>query len=126
MHFWFRWIFWINPEPYAFECFMENEMGNLNILCQEPQYAPYGNGYNNEFRCCTVVGSTGNIINGKTYIHKHYNYSSAYVWSQYWVVDSFRGNYYYWGEKMQTGAHASVFVLKRGSEEKHQKQNNCR
>ena len=89
MHVWFRWIIWLNPAAYAYESFMANEFGGLNLACIGAQLVPSGPGYSdNSHRACTVAGSTadGSTIVGADYIYETYRYSVAHLWRNFGIV----------------------------------------
>lgn len=121
MHVWFRWIFWINPAAYAFESLMGNEFGGRTMVCESPQYIPYGPGYTNDaYRGCTVAGSLGDQISGERYIHAQYNYSVNHIWRGFGVIIGF------WAlfavltavgfERLRSQGESSSMIFKRGSQ----------
>ncbi|KAL4877859.1 ABC-2 type transporter-domain-containing protein [Aspergillus karnatakaensis] len=124
MHVWFRWIFWINPAAYAFESLMGNEFGGRTIICQSPEYVPYGSGYGDaQYRACTIAGSVGEKIIGADYIHEQYSYSIHHVWRGFGVVV---GMWFFFAfltavgfERLHSQMTSSYLVFKRGSNSVH-------
>ncbi|CAG8947101.1 unnamed protein product [Penicillium salamii] len=90
MHVWFRWIFYLNPGAYAFEALMANEFHGLKLNCIEPDYIPYGPGYDSASstnRGCSVVGSDANgVIDGGAYASEQYHYSYHHVWRSFGII----------------------------------------
>ncbi|KAF4821836.1 Brefeldin A resistance protein [Colletotrichum siamense] len=83
MPVWFRWISWLNPATYTFEAIMATEMGDLALDCVAPQYIPFGPSYiDNQFRSCTVRGSTSgsSLIDGERYMNAQYSVYRAHIW----------------------------------------------
>lgn len=93
MHVWFRWIFYLNPGAYAFESLMANEFGGLELQCQPPQLVPFGPGYENldlDNQGCTVLGAgPSGLIDGETYVHAQYGYSTGHIWRGFGVLMGF-------------------------------------
>jgi ABC-type multidrug transport system ATPase subunit len=89
MHPWFGWIIWLNPAAYAYESFMANEFGGLNLACTGAQLVPNGSGYSDSsHRGCTVAGSTpdSSTIIGADYIYETYMFSIAHLWRNFGIV----------------------------------------
>ncbi|KAG8664946.1 uncharacterized protein FPOAC1_012923 [Fusarium poae] len=90
MHPWFRWIAYINPASYAFNAVMASEMGDFTLTCIEPQLVPFGSGYDDDqFRSCTVIGSSGNQIDGASYLSAQYQISRTEVWRNVGIIIAF-------------------------------------
>ncbi|KAF4989045.1 hypothetical protein FGRMN_9375 [Fusarium graminum] len=90
MHPWFRWIAYINPASYAFSAVMASEMGNLEMPCVEPQFVPFGSGYDDtSSRSCTVIGSSGDMIDGASYLHLQYDIGRSDVWRNVGIIIAF-------------------------------------
>ncbi|KAL4890653.1 ABC-2 type transporter-domain-containing protein [Aspergillus ambiguus] len=125
MHVWFRWIFYLNPGAYAFEALMANEFVGLELECVEPDYFPYGIGYNDaaaSSRACSVPGSDGNMINGASYIREQYSYSVHHIWRSFGVIVGFWAFFIFLTavgfELRNSQGGSSVLLYKRGSEKK--------
>lgn len=90
MHPWFRWIAYINPASYAFSAVMASEMGDLTLSCVEPQLVPFGPSYDDDqFRSCTVIGSSGDQIDGATYLSLQYDIAGTEVWRNVGIIIAF-------------------------------------
>ncbi|GKU08311.1 unnamed protein product [Fusarium langsethiae] len=90
MHPWFRWIAYINPASYSFSAVMASEMGNLELPCVEPQFVPFGSGYDDDrFRSCTVIGSSGDRIDGSSYLSLQYDIAGTEVWRNVGIIIAF-------------------------------------
>lgn len=92
MHPWFRWIAYINPVSYAYGALMSSDIGSLNMECVEPQYVPYGSGYNtSEYRSCTLAGSTigSSEVTGENYLREQYGFPTQGTWRNLGIVIGF-------------------------------------
>ncbi|KAF4343795.1 multidrug resistance CDR1 [Fusarium beomiforme] len=87
MHPWFRWISHINPATYAFSAVMASEMGNVDMQCVEPQLVPFGPSYqDNRFKSCTVVGSSGEMVDTASFLHLQYDISASHIWRNVGII----------------------------------------
>ncbi|RDW64630.1 hypothetical protein BP6252_10281 [Coleophoma cylindrospora] len=89
MHVWFKWIFWLNPAGYAYEAFMGNEFGGLNLECSGSQLIPNGANYpGSSNRGCTIAGATsdGTTIVGEDYIYQSFRFSTTHLWRNFGIV----------------------------------------
>ncbi|KUI62882.1 Brefeldin A resistance protein [Cytospora mali] len=92
MHVWFRWISYINPVTYAYGALMGSSMSRLKMECVEPQYVPYGPGYDdNAYRSCTLEGSTvgSSIVSGENYLVTEYGDTTQHVWRNVGIIIAF-------------------------------------
>ncbi|XEV04742.1 hypothetical protein FSHL1_010029 [Fusarium sambucinum] len=90
MHPWFRWIAYINPASYSFSAVMASEMGNLELSCVEPQFVPFGSSYDDDrFRSCTVIGASGDRIDGASYLSLQYGIARTEVWRNVGIIIAF-------------------------------------
>lgn len=89
MHPWFRWITYINPVTYGYGALMGSDIAPLQMECVEPQYVPYGAGYDDPSqRSCTLAGSTpgSSVVSGESYLAAHYGASTQHVWGNVGIL----------------------------------------
>lgn len=92
MHPWFRWITYINPVTYAYGALVGSDISPLEMECVEPQYVPYGPGYEDPaYRSCTLEGSTtgSSVVSGESYLVAGYGASTQHVWGNIGIVIGF-------------------------------------
>ncbi|KAJ3024293.1 hypothetical protein HKX48_003118 [Thoreauomyces humboldtii] len=78
---WSRWINYLDPIAYGFECLMINEFDGRNFNCAS--VLPVGPGYTNPAnQVCNVVGAIAGqtFVSGTTYIATGYEYVPAHKW----------------------------------------------
>ncbi|KAK7732557.1 hypothetical protein SLS53_008444 [Cytospora paraplurivora] len=92
MHVWFRWISYINPVTYAYNALVGSDIAPLVMECVEPQYVPYGAGYEDSaYRSCTLAGSTpgSSSLSGEDYLIAGYGPFTQHVWHNVGIIIGF-------------------------------------
>ena len=91
MHPWFKWLIWINPIQYGFECLMSNEFYNLELRCVPPNLVPQGPLASPQYQSCTLAGSQPGqtMVNGANYIKASFNYTRAHLWRNVGFICAF-------------------------------------
>ncbi|KAK4086445.1 hypothetical protein Purlil1_9291 [Purpureocillium lilacinum] len=89
MHPWFVWIFWINPQAYAFDALLSNEFHNKIIPCVGNNLIPSGPNYTDgASQACSGVGGAvpgQNFVDGDAYLAS-LSYSHAHLWRNFGIV----------------------------------------
>ena len=86
---WFVWIFWINPQAYAFEALLGNEFKDTNIQCVGANLTPTGPGYTElQYSSCAGIpgaprGATS--LTGEQYLES-LSYASSRIWRNFGIV----------------------------------------
>lgn len=92
MHPWFRWLSFINPATYAYAALIGSDINGMEISCVEPQYVPYGDGYDSSaYRSCTMQGSLmgSSLVDGGTYLQTEYGTVTQHPWGNVGIVIGF-------------------------------------
>ena len=86
---WFVWMFWINPQAYAFEALLGNEFKDTNIQCVGANLIPTGPGYTElQYSSCAGIpgaprGATS--LTGEQYLES-LSYASSRIWRNFGIV----------------------------------------
>ena len=90
MHPWFKWISWINPVAYGYECILMNEVHGLRYQCANV-VPPYGVDVGpNNFACPVQGAVTGEqTVSGDAWAIAQYGYSYSHVWRNFGFLCAF-------------------------------------
>ncbi|KAK4969905.1 hypothetical protein LTR28_000452, partial [Elasticomyces elasticus] len=121
MHPWFKWLSWLNPLQYGFECLMANEFSNREIQCVPPNLVPQGPGASSQYQACALPGSLPGqtVVSGAAYIRASFSYSRSHLWRNVGILCVFFLVFFaltvYGMERAKPNAGgASVTIFKRG------------
>ncbi|KAK5006697.1 hypothetical protein LTR28_006185 [Elasticomyces elasticus] len=121
MHPWFKWLSWLNPLQYGFECLMANEFSNREIQCVPPNLVSQGPGASSRYQACALPGSLPGqtVVSGAAYIRASFNYSRSHLWRNVGILCVFFLVFFaltvYGMERAKPNAGGtSVTILRRG------------
>lgn len=90
MHPWFKWISWINPVAYGYECILASQVHGVRYDCST-LVPPYGVDVGpNNFACAVqgaVAGET--TVSGDAWMNTQYGYSFSHVWRNFGFLVAF-------------------------------------
>ncbi|KIX01883.1 uncharacterized protein Z518_07822 [Rhinocladiella mackenziei CBS 650.93] len=91
---WSRWINYIDPMAYVFECLMINEFAGREYLCTSYVPDPSVSGYENvknSNRICSAVGAVAGrqIVQGTDYIISSFQYLPSHKWRNIGILFGF-------------------------------------
>ncbi|KAB5566147.1 ABC-2 type transporter-domain-containing protein [Coniochaeta sp. 2T2.1] len=86
---WCRWMNYLDPLAYAFECLIINEFHGREFICT--QFVPMGAGYENVSsanRVCSAVGSVAgsSVVSGDAYINSGFRYYASHRWRNFGIL----------------------------------------
>lgn len=86
---WCRWINYIDPVAYGFECLMINEFHDRNFTCSD-LIPTYGN-LADQTQVCSAVGSVAgqDFVSGDAYINSAYSYYAVHKWRNFGIMIAF-------------------------------------